>query len=245
MAFVRVATLNNFNCTKKEWKQLDKMVAEHPEHTFFVNSNARTPRLISINDHPYKAVVTVNPDLEPNPKLTDKVLQINSERVAFVRVKWLPERPDIEDLIDLMKSKGFHVVITAQRFNNKKSLLEYTSLEHYKHSCNRYRLAGNAWNKLVSFARSHKVDICDEKQLGCQGCGLCAIHTGGTAEDKIISVNSSTSGICPYNCPDCYAKTMQKFCVACGNSPIEFDHIKANHKQAGNTKHIKEARKAA
>ena len=224
---------------------MDQMAAEHPEHTFFVNSNARTPQLKTINDHPYKAVVTVNPDLNPNPRLIQKVAQLQPEKVAFVRVKWLPEREDIEELARLMKTMGFHVIITAQRFNGKKSLLEYTTLDHYEHSCSRYRLAGDAWDKLVSFARSTGMGICDEKQLGCQGCGHCAVQNGGTTEDKILSVNLSSSGLCPYNCPDCYAKAMQKFVVACGNAPIEYDHIKANRKQSGQTKHIKEARKVA
>ena len=80
--------------------------------------------------------------------------------------------------------------------------------------------------------------ICDRIGVGCGGCKLCTMLTSG-AESKLSSINLSTSGICKFNCPDCFAKTLQHFSVAMGYNPIVYDKIKANSKQAGKTEHIK------
>lgn len=242
--YVRVGTNNNFNCTRREWDQLNRFSAEYPNDVFFVNCNAKTPLLRTINSHPYNAVITINPDLIPNDNLTSKVMRLGHQRVSFIRVKWLPERPDIQNLIHSLRKSGFEVVITAQRFNSIRSLELYTSKVHYNYSCSRYRLANDSWNELVSLARKTKSMICDEKELGCQGCSLCSTLNGGTKNDQVVSLNLSTSGICPYNCVDCYAKTMQHFLTAIGNDPIKYDRIKANNKQRGATKHIKHAKAA-
>lgn len=247
MDVVRVATNNNFNCTAAEFKQLDGIAAGNPDKVFFVNSNARTPKLRSVLKHPYEAVITLNPDLNISARLVERGLAVAS-KVAFYRVKWLPERPDIAELIKRV-AKVAPVVITAQRFNSKRMLLKYTDLRHYKHECSRYRLHGDAWEALWDFTdrmqkAGNPVYICDLKGLGCLGCGLCATLNGHEGS-RIESLNLSSSGVCPYNCPDCYAKAMQKFLVGCGKKPIDYDVIKRNRKQAGATKHIKEARRAA
>lgn len=244
---VRVATNNNFNCTVKEFKQLDGLVAEYPDKVFFVNSNVRIPRLKAVLDHPYKIVITLNPDLNINGRLIEKGLSV-ARKVAFYRIKWLPKRPDIEELIKRV-SKTAPVVITAQRFNSKETLQKYTEVRHYKHECSRYRLHGDSWKALLDFTdrmqkAGNPVYICDRKGLGCLGCGLCATLNGHKGA-RIESLNLSTSGICPYNCPDCYAKAMQRFLVAAGKAPIKYDTIKRNKKQSGQTKHIKEARREA
>jgi len=244
---VRVATSNNFNCTAREFRQLDGLAAGHPDRVFFVNCNARTPRLKAVLDHPYEAVITLNPDLNISGRLIEKGLSV-ARRVAFYRIKWLPERSDIEELIERV-SKVAPVVITAQRFNSKRMLQKYTELKHYRHKCSRYRLHGAAEEALWDFTdrmqkAGNPVYICDRKGLGCLGCGLCATLNGHEGA-RIESLNLSTSGICPYNCPDCYAKQMQKFVVACGNAPMQYDTIKRNKKQSGQTKHIKEARREA
>lgn len=261
MDTVRVGTLNNFNCTPEEWKQLDTFSALNPNTSFFVNCNINTPLLHTINDHPYRVVITLNPDLAIKGNLVDKVLSLDPTKIAFVRVKWLPSnlgpyrdprshrqvwpgQATIELALRFLRSKGLQVVITAQRFNSNESLIAHAPKAAYKWECNRHRISGTAWKSLKNFARKTGAKICDEKGLGCQGCGLCAT-LNNRAGDRILSLNLSSSGICPYNCVDCYAKTMQKFVVSCGNKPIRFDKIMANKKQKGQTKHIKNNRKAA
>lgn len=247
---VRVATSNNFNCTEVEYRQLDKYLKRHhPNKYFFINSNIKTPKLLNINKHPYKAVITANPNLHVEHTLIRRLYDIRPNKVGFVRVKWLPERPPIKDLINQLLYDDFTVVLTIQRFNNKKSLQKWTDLKHYTFECNRYRLHGPALEEVEMYVDSKKEEglrayICDRQGLGCQGCGLCATLTCG--EDvRISSLNLSSSGMCPFNCPDCYAKTMQRFAKACGNAPLKFDVIKANSKQRGTTKHIKKVKEAA
>jgi hypothetical protein len=145
----------------------------------------------------------------------------------------------MNELIDM----NIPVVITIQRFNSRQSMLKYTNGKDYKHSCSRFRLTGSELNKIENLVAAHQekgkpLYICDQKGTGCGGCGLCSKLT--TGEDlKISSLNLSSSGICKYNCPDCYAKTMQNFAVKLGYKPIVYDTIKQNDKQAGKTTHIK------
>jgi len=73
----------------------------------------------------------------------------------------------------------------------------------------------------------------------------CAKLTTGSADVVLASLNLSTSGLCRYSCPSCYAKTMQRFLVACEKNPIAYDVIKKNRKQSGKTKHILRAKEKA
>ncbi len=247
---VRVAVNNNFNCTSLEWKQLD-IFAKDQEKTFFVNSNINTPKLATIALHPYKAVVTMNPNLEMTDaeiKRAFRNLAGILDNVAFVRLKYVPGSETFLKMLPTLVATRVPVVITLQRFNSLESVDTYSNRRHYEYSCGRFRLAGESLRTIVESvhalqARGHRVWICDEKGLGCQGCGLCSKLTTGQTSGKIYSLNLSTSGICPYHCPDCYAKTMQNFCRKMGYRPIIFDQIRQNEKQSGRTVHIKRNKK--
>jgi len=241
---VRVAVNNNFNCTDEEYLQLNHIAAKNPTKSFFINSNINTAALYNINKYPYKAVITANPDLTVNWNAVARLYPLDPKKISFVRVKWLPENEEIKKLISTLIGKGYQVVITMQRFNSKKSLLKYSSLDHYTFSHNRYRLSGSALEKLHSFVDSNKTSyICDRAGLGCKGCNLCStMNTGKNL--KLSSLNLSSSGICKFNCPDCYAKTMQHFLESMGKPIMKYDCIKSNHKQSGSTKHIKDNKKA-
>ena len=250
---VRVAVSNNFNCTDKEWKHLDTIANQHPDKSFFVNCNINTPKLITIKDHPYKAVVTTNPDLVLKSidthtaihKILDKLEPIRPN-LAFVRVKYIPNNEGINYLLVSLLGEGYKVVVTLQRFINKATLLKYSGLECYEHSCTRYRLAGIELQKIIELVTNLRetmgasVWICDQSGKGCQGCGLCSKLTTGQ-DLPIYSLNLSTSGICKFQCADCYAKAIQKFTLGCGHRPMAYDKIQQNDKQAGRTKHIQEA----
>lgn len=241
---VRVAANNNFNCTDAEYAQLDEMARANPHRLFFTNSNIKTPDLSNINDHPYPVVLTVNPDLYVVDKQIARLSRVDPAKVAFVRVKWLPEHPEIAALARDLASNGYNVVITAQRFNSLETLKKYTTREHYSFSCSRFRLAGAALEELHIFVDAHdRVYMCDRADLGCQGCGLCSKLTSGD-DLPILSVNLSTSGVCKYHCPDCYAHQLQAFLIATGKRPMKYDTIQKNRKQSGNTKHIQNAKKA-
>jgi hypothetical protein len=242
---VRVATNVNFNCTTKEWKQLDGFNKAYPEATFFVNSNVNTPDLLTINDHPYKAVITINPTLVVRQECIEKFHQLDKNKIAFVRVKYIPGDPEIQKLIDKLAKKYYAVVVTVQRWNGKESLLNWTKLEYYEHTHSRYRLAGVALKELQDFVDKYedeRVFICDRIGAGCRGCKICTMLVAGR-ESKLTSLNMSSSGLCKFNCPDCYAKRLQDMCKAFGYKPIIFDKIDRNSKQAGQSKHIKDSLK--
>ena len=237
---VRVAVLNNFNCTKKEYTQLDTFAALYPSRYFFINSNVNTPRLRNINEHPYKAVITVNPNIriDPNNEEWRNVLTVDKKKVAFLRVKYVPDTPEIPKLIKYLSRRNYNVVITLQRFNGKKSVADY-GIENYKFSFNRYRLTDKRLNEVLNFAdNTHNVYVCDRNGVGCGGCGLCSLLTV-KMNVPIYSLNLSTSGLCKFNCLDCYAKTMQRFTTGCGYKAINYDLVRRNCKQKGNTAHIK------
>lgn len=244
MEIVRVATSNNFNCTQSEWSQLNQYSKKYPDKYFFINSNINTPKLPTAANHPYKVVVTANPNLTQSeiPGIISRLMPVKSH-IAFVRVKYIPNNKSINQLISTLINQDYPIVLTLQRFNGKKSLSQYTNIKYYKFSCSRYRLAGPELKRITNLVRDlqhagYPVWICDQSGLGCQGCGLCSKLTTGH-KFKISSLNLSTSGICPYHCPDCYAKTMQHFAVATKHRPIIFDEIKQNNKQSGHTAHIK------
>lgn len=243
---VRVAVNNNFNCTSLEYRHLDALSKENPESYFFTNSNIKTPKLININNHDYKAVITINPDLVVQDNMVRRLYDITSDKVAFVRVKYIPGWISILNLIERV-SLTHKVVLTMQRFNSIKSISQYVPdfRKYYTHSDNRFRLNEESFRHITSYTDTLKnVYICDRAGIGCEGCGLCSILTVG--EDlPIHSLNLSTSGLCKYNCPDCYAKTMQNFLKKTNRPEIHYDWIHKNSKQSGKTKHIKRNKKAA
>lgn len=242
---VRVAVNNNFNCTDAEFQQLDTFAAAYPDTLFFINSNINTKYLHRINEHPYLAVITLNPDILLKKKQVQKFYALDREKIAFVRIKYIPNHPEIIDLIHKV-SDSYPVVITLQRFNGKKSIVQFVPdyREHYHFSHNRYRLFGDSLSDVIELAMLDNIHICDEKGLGCGGCGLCSTLTAGKSL-PIYTINLSSSGMCPFNCVDCYAKTMQHFLGKIGMPQIHYDWIHMNHKQAGRTKHIKSCKKKA
>jgi hypothetical protein len=234
---------NNFNCTLAEFQQLDTFAAAYPDTLFFVNSNIKTKKIFAINDHPYMAVITLNPDIWIDEKLVSKLSMIDSDKIAFIRIKYIPEYPKVDKLIQKV-SKDYPVMITLQRFNGKNSIVQFVPeyREHYEFSHNRFRLFGDSLGDVKELAMFENIYICDEKGLGCGGCGLCSTLVTGRSL-PIYTLNLSSSGMCPFNCVDCYAKTMQHFLSKIGVPEIHYDWIHMNHKQSGHTKHIKDCKK--
>lgn len=237
---VRVAVNNNFNCTDAEFQQLDTFAAAYPDTQFFINSNVKTKLLPNINKHPYKAVITLNPDLLIDDKLVKKLSKIDKDHIAFIRIKYIPGNPSILKLIKDI-SKDLPVVITLQRFNSIRSVETFVPdfRKHYTHSNNRFRLTGDSLKPVEQLTKKKNIYICDKAGLGCGGCGLCSKLTTGK-DLPIFSMNLSSSGLCPFNCTDCYAKTMQHFLEKIGTNVIHYDWIHMNSKQSGRTKHIKD-----
>ena len=242
---IRVAVNNNFNCTAAEFNQLYELEQAHPDSLFFINSNIKTRNLKKINNHSFQAVITVNPDILVDPKLVGRLYDISSNKIAFVRIKYIPNHPEILELIRDV-SKTLNVVITLQRFNGLANLEKYVPdyRLHYKWSTNRFRLYGDSLEEIEKFAdRLPRTYICDRAGLGCGGCGLCSMLTAGRIL-PIFTLNLSSSGICPFSCVDCYAKTMQHFLRSINVPVIKYDWVHMNHKQSGKTAHIRKLKTA-
>jgi len=243
---IRVAVNNNFNCTDEEWNQLLGFTAVYPDSLFFVNSNVKTPKLTTINDHPYKAVITLNPDLIPVQAQWGRLYDILSERVAFVRIKYIPDVPEIVDLINEV-SKTHTVVITLQRFNRKRVIEQYVPRfrDHYIHKYNWFHLHGESLQEAFKLEGTNgRTFFCDKAELGCGGCGLCSKLVSG-GDYLVQSLNMSSSGRCKHNCPDCYAVLMQERLEKWGKNPMRFDWVHLNSKQSGKLQRIKDQKKKA
>jgi hypothetical protein len=238
-----VGVNNNFNCTTAEFEQLDAFAAAYPDTLFFVNSSIKTPLLHKIKEHPYLGVVTLNPDILIDKNLIRKFSNFNPRWFPFIRIKYVPNHPEIITLIKKF-SQSFKVVITLQRFNGKKSIVQFVPdyQEHYHWSHNRFRLFGDSLAEIEALADGKQIFICDQLGLGCGGCGLCSTLVAGKSL-PIYTLNLSSSGMCPFNCVDCYAKTLQHFLSKIGMPEIHYDWIHMNHKQSGHTKHIKDCKK--
>ena len=235
---VRVGINANFNCTKQEFIQVDGFDRAFPDKRFFVNSNIVTPNLLKLNSYKIKSVITVNPNLVVKRKLVKKLYKLKKSNIAFVRVKYIPNDSAIKDLIEELSDNGYKVVITVMRFRSNKTVAEYDKA-NYDWNCNWFRLRERHLVVLKNYDDSLKnVYICDREELGCQGCGLCEKLTFNKGVD-LSSLNMSSSGICPHNCIDCFAKYMQRFSVGCGHSAMVYDVIKKNIKQQGKTAFIK------
>ena len=244
---VRVAVNNNFNCTDEEYDQLSEFTKEYPHKYFFTNSNIKTPLLLNINNYPFKTVLTLNPDIYVDESLIERFYEIDPEKIAFVRVKFIPNHEPFKNLLIELSKENYNIVVTIQRFNGNKTISKFVpdSRKQYIFDHNRFRLFGKTLKSLQKIVdNTPNTYICDRKGLGCQGCGLCSTLNIGRVE-TISSLNLSTSGDCTFNCVDCYAKTMQNFLKRIGVNHIVYDVIKKNAKQSGRTKHIKDAIKAA
>lgn len=235
---IRVAVNNNFNCTKAEFDQVKGFRMVYPNSTFFINSNIKTEKLSQVNKNDLQVVITVNPDVTVEKDLVKKLYTIDKSKVAFVRVKYIPNDASIKNLIKELSKKGYKVVITAMRFIGNESLNKFSSPEYYEYICSWFRLKKDAFAELENFADSLKnVFICDRKGLGCSGCGQCSMLVTGE-NLPVYSLNISCSGICKFNCVDCYAKRMQNVLKNFNKAAMIYDVVKMNDKQKGKTAHI-------
>jgi hypothetical protein len=224
---VRVATLNNFNDTAIEFEQLNSIAKTAKNHSFFINSNIKSINRETakrINDNNYPIVITFNPDITVNWNYLDRLFLINADKIAFIRVKYIPANADIKKAIHILSQK-FKVVLTIMRFKNIDTLLKYTVPKYYSWVACYHRLN-------ILPAKTENVYICDEKHQGCTACGQCAKFTYNS-DELTAELNLSSSGHCKFNCPDCYAKK----CLNQSLGVIKFDTIKRNMKMKGKLKY--------
>lgn len=226
---VRVATLNNFNFSAAEIKQVRELQKENA--FVFVNSHRKT-RLQNVG---IPVVVTLNPNITDMAPLKGDV-----SAVACVRVKYVHSdigRAALEECFEYCSREGLTPLITLFRMKSKKTrdrFLDADSREHYSWNRNFFRLTSRGKRSAIRWiqkrAREWGLDVkfCDRKGGGCPECGNCSKLTFGV-DLPIYEVNLSSSGHCPHNCVDCFAKML----VTKNRGRIAFDTVKMNSKQKG------------
>jgi hypothetical protein len=217
---LRVATFANFNFTDKEFEQLDDISEDRPEYRTFVNTNSY-PKLRG----KYPAIVTINPALKFVPPKGD------TDIIKAVRVKYIADaRPEVEQefnkSVNWAYKKDIPILVTYMRFKKLSTLKKYTRT--YGKQNSHYKWEGSYYRQVVK--KTWELDLfnyCDLKDKGCPSCGNCAKLPFGIPKAKFYSINLSSSGKCPYNCPDCFAKYLQNWGGLC------YDRIIQNSKQEG------------
>jgi hypothetical protein len=221
---LRIGILNNFNFSKKEMKQLDG----YKGMNMFVNSNSFTTIKAGV-----KSIVTINPYMK---FFWNK--QSNLRDVSACRVKVVGDaKPKVT--VEELKSYKFcidnnkPILITFMRFSSQQTLLNYAqSLDNYVYKRGYYYYKHDLKVKLVDELKNifgNIIHVCDLKEKGCPECMNCSKLTFNTISEPIYGINFSSSGYCPYNCPDCFAKRLIKL----GKNRIKFDYISQNEKQLG------------
>jgi len=214
---LRVATFNNFNFTTPEFLQLDEILDRYPEYDVFVNSNSKAKVRGG-----YRAFLCVNPDLnefiEPRGDL---------ELIKAVRVKYVADAKPVvgkafNKCVKWAYKHEIPILITYMRFRKRETLQRFT-----KGNPGYYSWQKNYFRQTIR--KTFDLDLfhyCDIMEKGCPSCKNCAKIPFGYKDADIFSLNLSSSGSCPYNCPDCYVQTFKWV-------KISYDKILQNTKQLG------------
>ncbi len=235
---IRVGEKNNFNFTQKEKDSLETF--KKKDTAFFVNSNSKV-----VIDPSLQSIVTINPDLdtftEPKGDLSN---------VKAFRVKVYEGMGNcLNDCVEYANKANIPILVTYMRFRSKKTFKQFIGVEakdqnDYVFDGGYYRPIKDTQKSLLKAVKSlasTKVVVCDPKGTGCPDCGQCASLNGHSKDTPIHSLNLSVSGIkdkngnlglCPFSCPDCWAKI-----VTFGKRPL-CDKVIQNRKQKGEIEHI-------
>jgi len=216
---LRVATFNNFNYTEPEFKQLDSISDSYPEYDVFVNSNS----YVKIKGK-YPSVVSINPVLTEFVEPKGDISLIKAVRIKYVA----DAKPEVLKVFNKCVKWAYKydipILITYMRFRTKKNLKRYT-----KGNPGYYSWQKNYFRQTVR--KTFDLDLfhyCDILEKGCPSCMNCSKLTYGYKNAELYSINLSSSGFCPFNCPDCYAKILIRW-----RKNIRFDEILRNAKQLG------------
>lgn len=244
---VRVGVLNNFNMTEGEYKELlNKNLQD-----YFINSNVKSLReSIKPEYGKIPLIVTLNPDLDL-PKFPEKeVLQQYNLRAFRIKVcgNRLKDYKRLYQLVKFSFDNNIKVLITFQRFYRLKTMEKFVNkkdFKYYEYRAGYFRPTDEYKKTIMRFVRKIEnkfnknkfVFQCDKKDKGCPDCLHCAklVYPDHKYRDyikegiNIYSLNLKSSGKCPYNCPDCFAKRLIKR----GNNQISLGKIKMNNKQKG------------
>lgn len=210
---LRVGVYNNFNHTPQEMHQLKRF---EKDYNIFVNSNSFTEI-----KRGYPCIVTINPYLNSFVKPKGSIKSIAAVRIKLVQGANPKVQKAFDQSVEWAKKNNKTILITHMRFISWKDVNNYSNTpEAYEFKKGYLRLKKKG-------KKDPSMHYCDWKDKGCPECLNCTYLTYGTKDVEIHGINLSTSGICPYNCPSCYAKKLTKVWG------ITFDRITQNRKQTG------------
>ena len=219
MKVLRVDTFTNFNYTDKEFKQLEKIEQSNQDYKIFVNSN-------SFNElsGKYPIVVTINPHLTKFVEPKGDLDMVRAARIKYICDPKPEVKKAFEDAVAWCKSNRVPILITYMRFRKLETLKKYCrSKFNYIWAKNYFRQGiKKKWD-------DPNFHYCDAKEKGCPECMNCAKLTYFDSNAEVYSTNLSSSGMCKFNCPDCYVKTISQW----HHGTICFDKINQNTKQKG------------
>lgn len=240
---LRVAVANNFNFTQKELEALDDLSWD--KDRLFVNSNS----FVRVTAD-YPSFLTVNPYLDTFVEPKGDLSKVRACRVKVVYLESVifPDAPvlseSVTDAIHWCDKHNIPVLITFMRFSSKETLLQYTirGEGHYEHRGGWWRLKQESKDRLVQVIKNYcdvdeipysLIHYCDLKEEGCPACGNCAKLAFPDIKStcKVFGINlcaSGDNGRCIFNCPDCWAKRLQK-----SGRCVSMDKISQNSKQKG------------
>lgn len=241
---IRVGEKNNFNHTEKELQELKKY---EDKGNIFVNSNS-FQAITSV----YPSIVTINPYMTFEPIKGD-LTNIKAVRIKVFNTGIHEMMVEQEKCIAFCVENNLPMLLTFMRYRSKKNALKYSG-ENFKNwyvwEKNYFRPTTEYKQELLEWVKSEveflKGDLslinqCDSSGNGCPECMNCAILTYGKKDATIKALNLSISGIkdkngrqglCPFQCPDCFAKI-----VTFGKRP-QCDKLITNKKISGELKHI-------
>jgi len=240
---IRVGEKNNFNQTNAEFKALEQF---KDKGLIFVNSNGFTP--IKAN---YPSIVTINPYMTFQP-LTGDLSNVKAVRLKMFETYKQEYCDSLFRCIEFCVKNNLPILITYMRFRSTKNVVEYVGdnyKSYYKWEKNYFRPSAHTkkilFQEVARTVRILKGNVkliheCDSKGQGCPACGNCYKLTYGLENAEIKALNLSISGIadkngkqglCPFKCPDCFAKI-----VTFGKSPA-CDRLITNKKITGAITH--------
>jgi hypothetical protein len=212
--FIRVGEKNNFNHQNAEFSKLKGF---EKLGKIFLNSNSFTD--IKSN---YPAIVTINPYLIFNP-LSEKS---DLKNIKAFRIKvFCSNNPyymqQQRDCFAYAKRLNIPVLVTFFRARSKKTAEKFNlQLSNYEYKGNYFRLTEASKkvhiSNIIAFSGLKKglINFCDLSGNGCPSCNNCTRLTYnkiGTIKALNLSISgvndkNNKRGICPFNCPDCWAK---------------------------------------
>lgn len=226
--YLRVGVLTNFNFSEPEIQAIQAYADKGWKP--LLNTNAKT-QIVATG---FPVVVTINPDVVKFEAPRGDLQDIAAVRIKFVASKDERMHAVLQQCLAWADEHAVPVLLTMMRFKALKTAqVCHYNPDAYHREGSWLRLKPEYRARVEKWIAETRLLVCDENGTGCPDCRNCSWTTYGSREGEIWGLDLSTSGVCPYSCPDCFAKSCLNMC---GGVPA-FDRPKKNRKQKGEVKH--------